>query len=78
MRNNERRIVVLINTGDEYWDDAPVVIGVGSLEEAIEVLRADGCDVDVERIASEWEEHHFVSDVYDEEWEVGYADEMEW
>lgn len=75
---NERRIVVLINMGDEYWDDNPVVIGVNSLEEAIGALHINDFKINEERIKSEWEEHHFVSDIYDEEWEVGYADEMEW
>lgn len=74
----KREIVVLINTGDEYWDDNPVVIGVGSLEEAIGALHINDFKIDEERIISEWEEHHFVSDVYDEEWEVGYVDEIGW
>ena len=76
MRNE--RMIVLINTGDEYWDNNPIVIGVQSIEEAMAVLEADGIEYDAERVVSEWEAHHFVSDEYDEEWEVGYADELEW
>lgn len=76
MRNE--RMIVLINTGDEYWDNNPIVIGVQSIEEAMAVLEADGIEYDAERVVSEWEAHHFVSDAYDEEWEVGYADELEW
>lgn len=81
MKREEKMVIVLWNTGDEYWDNNPIVEQYNSIEEAKEAVRQgleEWEQFNDEEFDRQWNEHHFVSDRYDEEWEVGYEEELEW